>query len=91
VVKDEDADCRGKARIALAGIVDFGRKLVDGEVSRFGYGAEGIPEFGFQGHAGAVTVEGERAFGGAGGHDFNRYAQRQVLSPEFSKTPVRTL
>jgi hypothetical protein len=68
MVQDKDADRRGKACIALAGIVNLGGKLVQGEGSRFSDGTEGIPEFRFQRNAGAVAVEGERAFGGAGGH-----------------------
>jgi hypothetical protein len=88
VVQDEDADRRGKARVALAGIVDLGCELVDGNLSRLGDGAESVPELGLQGHAGAVAVQGERAFGGAGGHENEANdadGEPKSLSKDFDK------
>ena len=42
----------------VAGVVDFGCKLVQRDVAGFGDGAEGIPELRLQRHAGAVAMEG---------------------------------
>jgi hypothetical protein len=68
VVQHEKADRRGEACVAGPCIIDFGGKLVQGETARGRDLAEGVPECGFEGHAGAVAVERERTFGGAVRH-----------------------
>ncbi len=68
MVQAEDADRRGEAFLSATCGVDFGGKGVEGSLFLKRDGAEGIPELGFQRNAGAMAVEGEGVFGGAGGH-----------------------
>ena len=87
MVQAEDPNGGGKALLSTTRGVDFGGQGVKGGVFLGGDGAEGVPELGFEGDAGAVAVEGDRVFGGAGGHAAT-VAQRLALSPEFSKGDI---
>src|SRR5690606_16416686 len=68
MVQAEDPDRGGEALLSATPGVDFGCKLVQGNGSFRGDGAEGGPERGLQRDAGAVAAERERVFFGAGGH-----------------------